>query len=87
MSANRFFALAALLLIAIPLSGCSHSAGGAATASMKAQAVHDVDAGLAREQHRDYSGAIALYDQALSADPNSAVAYYDRGAIEFRQRK
>ena len=85
---RRIFVCTAVVLGGFALHGCGHNSGSTAvTSAARAQAVHDIADGLARQQRRDYAGAIAKFNDALSADPNSAVAFYDRGAVEYRQAK
>jgi len=86
--AGRLSVLAALFLVGFALNGCGHSGrSAAASPAAHAQAVRDIADGLARQQRRDYAGAVAKFNDALTADPNSAVAFYDRGAVEYREAK
>jgi len=87
MSASSRISLAAVAVTAsaIVLCGCGHGARGAnASPAARAQATRDIADGLAKQQRHDYKGAVTAFDSALTSDPNSAVALYDRGAMEYR---
>ena len=73
---------ASALTILLLTTGCGHSAAGSPAARAKAQPF--INSGLAKMNHGDSRGAMADYNSALQADPDSAVAYYDRGAVEYR---
>ena len=55
----------------------------AASAAESGAAQQAYDAAGARFEAEDYAGAIALYDQALKADPDFISAYSDRGLAKL----
>jgi Flp pilus assembly protein TadD len=63
----------------------SHPLPLRATGYTRAVADDFIKSGLAHLRKADYDQAIADFDRAIALNPNSAVAYYDRG-IAYRAK-
>jgi len=76
---NVVFGIALCAVVAVPITFAETSAGG----STNAEAQRLFDSGTLKNNSKDYQGAVADFNKALSLDPNYGKAYANRASARF----
>ena len=72
----RGFLFLILIVFAFLLSNCK---------SNKAESDGFINSGVAKDNSQDYYGAMTDYNKAIELNPNSSLAYYDRGTLKLNK--
>src|SRR5277367_213241 len=76
---NVVCSIALCSVVAMPISFAESSAGG----SSNVEAQRLFESGTHKNESKDYQGAVADLNRAISIDPNYGKAYGNRGSARF----